>query len=216
MFDQHIVDAGDDVQVGCPLAREVIRTTAKGHLAVCSDEYCSWQGLFPSRESACQAVKNHVERAQRSPKYEYHYGQQYPYVLELIDDRTARICPDQELDPLKPWISHRDGQMIDRSSSDHSPLDEVLHRGDLIECHGPGDGKVYSVNRTRCLGLPAFSIRYVGPEVEPNATGGYSKHDLKYLNKYVSREGGAAAILGDDFLEFRGRADAQANLRRWQ
>lgn len=216
MCDRHIVGAEGDIQVGRPLDREIIRATVEGYLAVCSDDYCSWQGLFPGRKSACRAVKTHVERARRSSTYEYHYGQQYPFVIELVDDRTARICPDQELDPLKPWISHRNGQLLERSSTDHPPLDELLHRGDLIESHGPGDGKIYTVSRTRCLGLPAFSIRYVDPDAEPNADGEYSKHDLKYLNNYVSREGGAAAVMLDDFLAFKGRTDAQADLCRWQ
>lgn len=169
---QHIETAADCL-VGTPLKREQIRTTETGFLAVCSDDWCSWQGLFPTRKLAAQAVTTHIERARQSPDYEYHYGAQSPFVVELLDDETARLCPDQELDPLKPWQAHRDGQQLLRAASGHPPLDEVLHRGDLIECHGPDDGMVVSVSSTRCFGLPAFSIIFVDPNTESNQDGTY-------------------------------------------
>ncbi|AJF27911.1 hypothetical protein SG26_19280 (plasmid) [Haloarcula sp. CBA1115] len=209
------IDRDADIHVDAPLDREVIRMTETGFLAVCSDNHCSWQGLFPTREMAAEAVETHIERARRSPDYKYHFGQQNPYVVELIDDSTARICPDQELDLLEPWNSHRDGQRLSRSEATRTPLGEQLHRGDLIDCHGPGDAMVLQISQTRAFGLPAFSIIYVSPDSEPNKDGSYSDDDHRYLNNYVARNGEAVSVPMADRLSFRGQTNAQSDLKRW-
>ncbi|MFC7078283.1 hypothetical protein [Haloarcula halophila] len=209
------IERAADVRVGTPLDRETIRTTETGFLAVCADHHCSWQGLFPSREMASEAVETHVERARRSPDYQYHYGSQYPFIVELLDDTTARVCPDQDLEPLKPWKASYDGHGLTRAECGRPPLDEELHRGDLLECHGPGDGMVLQVSRTRSFGLPAFSIVYVSPEAETNEDGSYREADYRYLNEYVARDGEAVRVPDSDRLSFLGQTDAQSDLRRW-
>ncbi|QIO25323.1 hypothetical protein [Haloarcula sp. JP-L23] len=211
---QHI-ETRTDCLVGAPLERAQIRTTETGFLTVCSDDWCSWQGLFPTRELAAQAVTTHIERARRSPDYEYHYGAQSPFVVELLDDKTAQLCPNQELDPLTPWQANCDGQQLFRAETDRPPLDEVLHRGDLIECHGPDDGMVLSVSSTRCFGLPAFSVIFVDPDTESNQDGTYPESAYRYLNNYVARDGVALCVSMHDRLAFTGQSDAQSDLKRW-
>jgi len=118
-WPRHIETAADS-QVGTPLARERIRNSETGFLAICSEDYCSWQGF--SRVGAGDTGRqNHVDRARRSSGYEYHYGEQYAFMVELIDDMTVWFCPDQRLDPLKPRHAQRDGQRL------------IRHR--LIGCH---------------------------------------------------------------------------------
>ncbi|MBX0325587.1 hypothetical protein EGH21_21415 [Halomicroarcula sp. F13] len=210
---QHIETRADSL-VGTPLERAQIRITETGFLAAFSDDWCSWQGLFPTRELAAQAVTTHTERARRSPDYAYHYGAQSPFVVELLDDKTAQLCPCQELESLKPWQADRDGQQLLRAKSGRPPLDEVLHRGHLIECHGPDDGMVLSVSSTRCFGLPAFSVIFADPDTESNQDGTYPDSSYRYLNNYVAREGEALCVSMHDRLAFRGQTDAQTDLGR--
>lgn len=219
---------------GAPIDRETIRSTTEGFLVTCGADLgrCGWQGLFDDRDLAVDALNNHVARERRKPGWSSHTGQVTAHLVELLDDTTARASTEGHHvfagqagppDPFSfPEPEHVDSVAVseyvhDLNGTADSPpfpiepadgptVGDVVARGDLIDPHGPTEGKVYTVSETRTLGLPAWSVTYVAPEAPfPD-----EKHggDPKYLNELVAVDGVPTCRYGENCQHpVVGRAD---------
>lgn len=216
--------------VGRPLDRDVIKEATGGFLVTCGADVgrCEWQGLFPDRELAVDAINTHVVRERR--RGHTHAGQVTAHLVEfLADDRAACITdshhvyigdrgPDEPLSfeprgrPGSSYIHELNGYGFDESfpvtPSDHPGVDELVEPGDLIETSGGREGKVYQVTETRSLGLPTWTIVYVAPEQEWPQNEHQAKQRCKWLNELVAVDGEIVCRYGDHrTYSILGRAD---------
>lgn len=187
-------------EVGRPLPRETIRTTDQGYLAVCSAMYCDWQGLFPDRVLAVDALETHVCRACRQG-VSGHAGQITAHLIELLDEDTARCATDsgwtRYVDPRgggNPTIDFAfdfEGHTFPRTGTARD-LDTLVETGDLIDIREGRQGKVWKVVETRSLGLPTWTILFVDPDREgwPNPETEWQRgRDQSWLNELVVVDG---------------------------
>lgn len=197
--------------VDSPIDREIIRGVDEGHLVTCSGFRCQWQGLFPRRELAIDAINNHLARERRRGT---HFGKVTAHLVKLLGDSRAHALTDSHHvfigdsgpeDPLgfgpeEVWpgtgsgFTHEiDGKgasgVFPRTDGD---LTEVVGTGDLIEVPPDRRGKVWRVRETRSLGLPTWTIEYVAPDREgwPDPETEWTRgQDQKWLNEMVVVDG---------------------------
>lgn len=203
----------NDIQVDRPLDRRVIRETTEGFLVSCSDSYCSWQGLFPSPSLAKEAVESHYEHERRSGSY--HFGVRTYTIVQLLDEERAMTVPESELDKLDPTLRGDDPRYVDKPEFPRTTGDvaEIVERGDRITVRGQREAVVYQVSEQRALGLPVWTVMYVGPDVELDSARNY---DFRWLNESIARDGDVYCRFGEEFLgdprlEVVGEAEHQAN-----
>lgn len=213
-MSSRIVDRSD-IQVDRPLDRDTIRETAEGFLVSCTATHCSWQGLFPDPLLAKQAVETHYRRIRA-----YHAGVCTYSIVELLDEERAMVVPESELDKLDPTLRKYDPEQIERPEFPRTTGDvsEIVGRGDRVTVRGRREAVVYQVSEQRALGLPVWTVMYVYPDVDLDSAG---KHDFKWLNESIARDGDVycrygEAFLGDARLQVVGEAEHQADFSRFE
>ena len=197
--------------IGAPIDRDVLRAVDHGYLVTCSALRCNWQGLFGDRETAIDAINNHVSQ-QRS--HGSHYGRVTAHLVKFIDDRTAHATtdthhvyhgqdgPDDPLSFERPANADRVPSDLNHdvdgppsasfpvTPGDQPGVDELVDTGDMIETHGPEPGKVWKVVETRSIGLPTWTIVYLPPDYDGwPQNGRQRKQDCYWLNELVAVDG---------------------------
>lgn len=188
----------DDICVGCPVPRDVIRSTKTGTLVSCNDGNCDWQGLFPDAEMAKEAVESHYDHARRSGSY--HYGKRSYTIVELLDEERATILDERKIgeESAEARATQGAGGDVIAFPRTSGSVEDIASRGDLIRLPANRIGEVASVTPTRSVGMPTWSVVYVSPDTD--LTEPQPKVSYHYLNESVASDGEAYCRFGEDFL----------------
>ncbi|WP_436348812.1 hypothetical protein [Natronorubrum sp. FCH18a] len=191
------IDHRDEIQVGSPLPRELVRNTEMGYLTSCHD--CQWMGLFPDGTLADGAVQTHYDRC--------HYGPT-SYTVTFLVDGTRAQCLESNRERLTPIQSER--PTFPRTTGDVS---ELVERGDRIRLPGDREQMVHSVDATRMFGLATWTVSFCDPDVDLVD----DDPDWRGMNELIAHDGDVYCRYGEDYLgvpafEIDGRAAHQTDL----
>jgi hypothetical protein len=164
--------------------------------AICRPHYrgdICWKDEFNTLDEACEALEEHIE----SGGGWTHAGKNEGIVLELVDERTAKIAARHDYsgpqEESVDFVEEDDKAELRRNPCDQESVADLVERGDRIEIQYSesyvSKGKVIRVSESERCGVRVFNIVFVPLDAEPRSDLTYRDKDKKYLNECVAQDG---------------------------